>query len=121
MRNFIKQNLANRFRPDPKPEKVIKPKKKYSFKKKPTGEAQVFEKIWNERPHFCQICFTPIPEASPSNFMHVLAKGLNKYPKFKLNPQTSPSHAPIVTTSGITLATKQTLQNGNGCTNWNYL
>lgn len=87
MRNFIKQNLASRFRPDPKPEKIIKPKKKYSFKKKPTGEKEVFEKIWAERPHFCQICFTPIPEPTPSNFMHVLAKGLNKYPKFKLNPQ----------------------------------
>jgi hypothetical protein len=81
-RNFIKLNNA-----DPKPEKVIKEKKSYSFKKKPTGEKEVFEKIWAERPHFCQICFTPIGEASPTNFMHVLAKGLNKYPKFKLNPQ----------------------------------
>lgn len=87
MRNFIKMNLAARFRPDPKPEKAIKEKKKYSYKKKTTGEKEVFLKIWSERPHFCQICFTPIGEPSPSNFMHVLAKGQNKYPLFKLNPQ----------------------------------
>jgi 5-methylcytosine-specific restriction endonuclease McrA len=80
-RNFIKLNNS-----DPKPEKVIKEKKKYSFKKKPTGEKDVFEKIFAERPHFCQVCFTPIGEATPSNFPHVLPKAMNKYPKFKLNP-----------------------------------
>jgi 5-methylcytosine-specific restriction endonuclease McrA len=81
-RRYILQNNS-----DPKPEKIIKEKKKYSFKKKPTGEKELFLTIWDSRPHYCQICFSPIPEASTSNFMHVLAKGLNKYPKFKLNPE----------------------------------
>lgn len=87
MRQFIKLNLAGRFRPDPKPEKIDKPKKKYSFTKKPTGEKEIFMKIWDGRPRYCQICFVPIAEATPTNFPHILPKGLNKYPKFKLNPQ----------------------------------
>lgn len=81
-RNFIKINNA-----DPKPAKKDKVAKSYKYKRKPTGESSVFLKIWEERPHYCQICFVPIAEAIPNNFMHVLAKGLNKYPKFKLNPQ----------------------------------
>ena len=79
-RNFVKLNNQ-----DPKPEKIEKVKKSYKFKKKATGEKELFLKIWEARPHFCQICLTPIPEATPSNFPHILPKGLNKYPKFKLN------------------------------------
>lgn len=75
------------FRPDPKPEKVEKKKKPYKFKKKPTGEAKIFEEIWNERPHVSQISGEPIHEPMPINFLHVLAKGQNKYPKFILNKQ----------------------------------
>lgn len=71
---------------DPKPEKVEKKKVPYRYSKKPTGEREVFEKIWAERPHCCQVTFEPIP-GTPTNFAHVLPKGMNKYPKFKLNPQ----------------------------------
>ncbi len=69
---------------DPKPEKKIKVLKLYVFKKKPTGEKEVFEMLWNERPHKSQITGEPIHEAVPTNFLHVLAKGKNRYPKFKL-------------------------------------
>ncbi len=77
-------NIGN-FRPDPKPEKVVKPKKKYRFIKKSTGEAEIFEKIWNERPHKSQISGEIIHEPKAINFLHVLPKGQNKYPEFKLN------------------------------------
>lgn len=62
-------------------------KKPFKFVKKSTGEKIVFEQIWNERPHVSQISGEPIREAKAINFMHVLAKGQNKYPKFKLLKQ----------------------------------
>jgi hypothetical protein len=85
-RNFVKFN-ASSFRPDPKPERKEKAKKPYRFKKKPTGEKEVFEMIWKERPHKSQITGDPIHEARPINFLHVLPKAQNKYPKFKLLKQ----------------------------------
>jgi len=75
------------FRPDPKPEKTVKPKKVYKYKRKPTGEKEVFEEIAKERPHRCQICDMAIMDLTPSNFMHVLPKAQNKYPKLKLEKQ----------------------------------
>ncbi|MES3018161.1 MAG: hypothetical protein V4721_10290 [Bacteroidota bacterium] len=72
---------------DPKPVKIDKPKKKYIFKKKPTGEKAVFEEIYEERPHASQVSGNPILYPTPSNFLHVLPKGKNKYPLFKLNKQ----------------------------------
>lgn len=50
----------------------------------PTGEGELFREIWNERPHICFVTGKPILEPTASVFSHVLAKGLNKYPKFKL-------------------------------------
>lgn len=90
IRNFIKMNIesARKFRPNPKPEKVVKEKKKgLSYKRKATGEKELFLEIWNERPHYSQISFEPLGEPSPINFLHVIPKGMNKYPKFKLNKQ----------------------------------
>lgn len=49
-----------------------------SSKRKPTGEAQVFREIWDERPHECEACGQPIHEATASNFSHLLPK--NAYP-----------------------------------------
>lgn len=74
----------NGLRPDPKPEKVLKEKKKYKYKREPTGESEVFKMIWDERPHKSQIGGEKINEAKPVNFLHVLPKAKNKYPKFKL-------------------------------------
>lgn len=47
---------------------------------------EVFRYIWEERPHCSFISGRPIINATPKNFAHVLAKGLNKYPHFRLNP-----------------------------------
>ncbi len=85
-KNFIKFN-AQSFKPDPKPTKSTKPKKAYTYKRKPTGEKQIFLEIWNERPHASQISNDPISHPTPSNFLHVLPKALNKYPKLKLDKQ----------------------------------
>lgn len=80
-------NQHNKTFGDPKPEKVFKEKKVYKFKKEPTGESQVFNEIWKERPHKSQISGEPIKEATASNFLHVLPKAQNKYPEFKLLKQ----------------------------------
>ena len=77
----------NVLRPDPKPEKVLKAKKPYKYIRKPTGEAEVFKMIWEERPHKSQIGGEKITEAKPINFLHVLPKAKNKYPEFKLLKQ----------------------------------
>lgn len=79
--------MFNKFKPDPKPEKKAKVKKAYRYKRKPTGEKQVFKTIWDESPHASQIGGVDIIDPTPTNFLHVLPKAKNKYPKFKLNPQ----------------------------------
>lgn len=86
MRNFVKLNCKT-FRPDPKPEGKKKEKKPYRYKRKATGEKEVFDIIWKERPHASQISGTKIKEPKPINFLHVLPKAQNKYPKFKLLKQ----------------------------------
>lgn len=86
MTKFVKLNGSS-FRPDPKPEKQVKEKKPYRYRRKPTGEKEVFDDIWNERPHVSQISDEPITEAMPINFLHVLPKAQNKYPKLKLDKQ----------------------------------
>lgn len=76
---------CNTFKSDLKPEKVKKVKKKYYFKKKPTGEKEMFENIWEERGPYSQIDGSFLGEFNISLFAHILPKGQNKYPKFKLN------------------------------------
>lgn len=73
-----------RFNPDPKKEKVMKEKKPFKHVKKATGEAIVFQMIWDTRPHKSFISDALIREGKASNFLHVLPKGKNKYPEFKL-------------------------------------
>ena len=80
---YIKATF-NRFTPDLKPEKVIKPKTAYKFKKKPTGEKDIFDKIWSEREHVSEINGEPLGEFNVFFFAHILPKGKNKYPHFKL-------------------------------------
>lgn len=55
----------------------------YSFKE-PTGEAQMFEEIAAEREWVCYVTGVPLKELTPTSFLHVLPKALNRYPKFKL-------------------------------------
>ena len=85
MANFVKLS-CNTFNPQPKPQKVIKPKKGLSYKKKPTGEKEIFEKIWEERGPYSEISNEHLGEFCIAYFAHILPKGQNKYPKFKLEP-----------------------------------
>lgn len=62
-------------------------KKPIQYRRKRTGEAEVFEEIWSAlEEKICFVCGRQIGEPSASNFAHILPKALNKYPLFKLNP-----------------------------------
>ncbi len=69
-----------------KPKKVFKPISKgtYKYKRKPTGELEIFKQIWEERPHESFINGEPLYVFDVSNFAHVLPKAENRFPKFKL-------------------------------------
>jgi hypothetical protein len=59
--------------------------KSNSLSKKPRknqGELIVFKTIWEERPHFCQVCSVSLPVFDHWNYAHCLSKG--SYPKFRL-------------------------------------
>lgn len=68
---------------------TTKPKPKVAIKKKhvPTGEKELFEKIWNTRPRVCYVSKDRLLEPQASIFSHVLSKAANKYYKYKLNPE----------------------------------
>ena len=55
----------------------------YKFIKEPTGEKELFLEIWQNSNQRCFVCDKPILQPIVSNFMHVLPKALNKYPKYK--------------------------------------
>lgn len=79
-----------KFNPMPKqgmpPKKERKPLKRSPIKKKfkATGEKEVFAEIAEEREWVCFVTGEKLWELTPTQFMHVLPKALNKYPKFKL-------------------------------------
>lgn len=77
----------NRFTPDPKPDKAIKPKKAYKFKKEATGEGIVFKQIASTRKHVSFVSGDEIKNLTHANMAHVLPKAANKYPLFKLYPK----------------------------------
>jgi len=54
-------------------------------KRKADGQKVVFEFIWEDRPHKCQVCGVAIHEARAANFAHILPKG--SYPELKLDPR----------------------------------
>lgn len=56
----------------------------YRYIRKATGELDLFRQISNDRPSISEISGDPIPRLTPSNFIHVLAKGKGKFPLFKL-------------------------------------
>lgn len=78
------------FNPQPKkgmpPKKERKPLKRSPIKKKfkSTGEREIFAEIAEEREWVCFVTGEKLWELTPTQFMHVLPKALNKYPKFKL-------------------------------------
>ena len=59
-----------------------KPKKKYTYKRKKTGERDLFEEIWKERPPYCEWCGEGIYEFSVANYHHI--KNKNMYPELRL-------------------------------------
>lgn len=64
----------------------LRPAFKLKFKK-PTGEKEIFEQIWADRPHRCQVCDRPIirKKNSVDVFSHVSSKGSN--PAIRLDEQ----------------------------------
>lgn len=46
--------------------------------RKPTGERAVFEQVWNERPHVCEVCGVMIREPRIHNFDHIIPKSRRK-------------------------------------------
>lgn len=52
-------------------------------KRRPTGEKEIFRRIWESRRHACEICGVVIKEARAANFAHVLPKG--SYPELQLD------------------------------------
>ncbi len=84
MTYFAKSFRENKFNSDIKPEKVEKEKKVYKYKRKPTGELELFHEIEKERGLKSQITGDKIQEFNVWNFAHILPKAQNKYPLFKL-------------------------------------
>ncbi len=56
----------------------------YQYKREATGEAELFEQIAEERDWKCFVTGERLSCLTPTSFMHVLPKALNKYPLFKL-------------------------------------
>lgn len=60
--------------------------------KKATGQAVLFDEIWNETPHRSFLSDKPLgcfegTDMYYNLFAHVLSKALNKYPKYMLNKE----------------------------------
>lgn len=77
-----------KFSPQPKSvtiKKTPKPLKRVAIKYKPknSGQVSVFEEIAEERDWICFVTKEPLRELTATQFMHVLPKALNKYPKYK--------------------------------------
>ena len=62
-----------------KPRKALKPRSP----KNKGGQVALFERIWESRPHSCEVCGARIGEPTASNFSHLLPKG--SYPEYKLD------------------------------------
>jgi hypothetical protein len=61
--------------------------KKYTYIREPTGELNLFHEIWKTRTHKSFLSNKEIEYFNVSCFAHILPKGENKFPKFKLNPK----------------------------------
>lgn len=70
--------------------KKLKGKKNgYTYKRKPTGEKDVFEEVLDllpdDKPTTCYACGKRISVVTHSNFAHILSKG--RFPRFRLYPE----------------------------------
>jgi hypothetical protein len=75
------------FNPQPKVKSVKKKKAPYRYQKKPTGEKALFQEIWDKRGPYSEIDNEFLGDINVCFFAHVIPKGQNKYPKFKLKPE----------------------------------
>lgn len=69
---------------DEKPVKVEKEKKKYTYKREPTGELPIFQQITLERGLQSQVSGEQLHVFDVKYFAHILPKAQNKFPLFKL-------------------------------------
>jgi len=76
-RSYFKEGMPKK--------KEKKPLKRTALKKKfnPSGEKEIFADIAEKREWFCFVTDEKLWELTPTQFMHVLPKALNKYPKYK--------------------------------------
>lgn len=74
-------DLSNSFNPQPKTYSAKKVKPVKSKERKPTGELELFKRLYEKRKGICAITKEWIPFHVES-FMHVLSKGA--YPSFRL-------------------------------------
>lgn len=57
-----------------------------AYKKKPTGEKQVFLEIWNTRPHICEHCKSPLGnEPKAFMFSHIKPKSTHNELRLDIN------------------------------------
>lgn len=75
-KTFFKQDII--------PPRVGK-KKLRGYRRKATGEREVFKGVWEDRPHFCAICGAHIRIPRPWCFAHKLPK--STFPEFRLVPR----------------------------------
>lgn len=59
----------------------------YRYVKKATGESDLFADLSAERDWVCFVTGTRMNHLTPTSFLHVLPKALNRFPLFKLNPK----------------------------------
>lgn len=58
--------------------------KQYVYKRKPTGERNLFLDIWNERPHFCKHCNINLGN-EPKTFFFSHIKPKSTHPELRLS------------------------------------
>lgn len=78
---------TSKFSPQPKTFSEKKSPKPLKKTKKVTGELELFKAIWAVRKHVSHFSGEPIHDFAPVHFMHILPKGKNQYPHFKLYPK----------------------------------
>ncbi len=70
--------IGNKEQKDKKKKAEGKYKAPKQYVKKKTGELEIFQEIWSERPHICQVSGDPIPYFDINCFSHVVMKSLSK-------------------------------------------
>lgn len=81
------------FRPQPKQgmpakkEKKLLKRTRIKYKKKDSGQIDIFTDIAETREWFCFVTGVKLWQLTATSFAHILPKALNKYPLMKLDPR----------------------------------